>query len=202
MFTGMIERMGKIKQVKPNAKGIQFSIAYRNATDPIGAGESVAVNGVCLTVERSSGMDFTVQAVNETLSRTTLGKMGLGDVPNLERSLKVGDRMGGHFVFGHIDGVGTIEEVTRTAEMFLLSISFPANCEPCAVERGSVAVDGVSLTIQQLGRGSFSVAVVPYTAEVTNLSKKKVDDLVNIEVDMLAKYVQKGGRPSLTEQGF
>lgn len=191
MFTGIVENLVKVISIKQDDQGLRMDIAYQNVKDPLEIGESVAINGVCLTVADCAHESFAVDVVKETLRSTTLGSLKAGESVNIERSLRVGDRLGGHFVFGHVDGVGSILKIVRTAEHFLLAIGYPKNIMNYLAEKGSVAVDGVSLTVQQVADLSFTIAIVPHTAAVTNLSSKKEGDLVNIEADMLARYARR-----------
>ena len=191
MFTGIIEKLATIEARDKTERGIRLRIQYENNTDPVQLGESIAINGVCLTAEQVDKKEFFVSIIHETLNVTTLADLKQGGTVNLERSLKVGDRIGGHFVFGHVDGIGSIIDVRRTSEDHVLSIETPRGYENYLVEKGSVAVDGVSLTVQAVQSNFFTVAIVPYTAEATTLGKKIKGDRLNIEADTLAKYVQK-----------
>lgn len=191
MFTGIIERIVLIKHIEKSDRGLRFGIEYDNALDPIRLGESVAINGVCLTAASVEKNEFWVEAVQETLKVTTLSQTKLADFVNLERSLKVGDRVGGHFVFGHVDGVADVHKIEHSSDSHVLTIGVPVGCGGYIVEKGSVAIDGVSLTIQQIRTDSFTVAIIPHTAKVTTLGTKRVGGQVNLEADMLAKYALK-----------
>lgn len=190
MFTGIIENLVKIISISQSDQGLRMKVAYQNAKDPLKRGESVAMNGVCLTVADCTPESFAVDVVKETICSTTLGQLKVDESANIERSLRIGDRLGGHFVFGHVDGVGRILKIVRSPEHFLLAVGYPKGIKFYLAEKGSIAVDGVSLTIQQLTEFSFTVAIIPHTAAVTNLGTKKEGDLVNIEVDMLARYAR------------
>ena len=191
MFTGIIEKLATIEAKDKTERGVRLRIQYENNADSIQLGESIAINGVCLTAEKVDKKGFFVSVVHETLNVTTLADLKQGSTINLERSLKVGDRIGGHFVFGHVDGISSIIDVRRTLEDHALSLEIPRGCENYLVEKGSVAVDGVSLTIQTVQNNFFTVAIVPHTAKATTLGEKIKGDRLNIEADMLVKYVQK-----------
>lgn len=191
MFTGIIEKLAVIEAKDKTERGVRLRIQYENNADLVQLGESIAINGVCLTTEKVDKKGFFVSVVHETLNITTLADLKQGSMVNLERSLKMGDRIGGHFVFGHVDGIGSIIDVRRTSEDHALFLEIPRGCENYVVEKGSVAVDGVSLTIQTVQNNFFTVAIVPHTAKATTLGEKIKGDWLNIEADMLAKYVQK-----------
>ncbi len=191
MFTGIVEKLAAIESRDKIERGVRFRIQYENDADPIQLGESIAINGVCLTVEETGKKEFSISAVHETLNITTLADLQVGSKVNLERSLKAGDRIGGHFVFGHVDGISSIVGVHRTTKDHKFSVEIPSGCESYLVEKGSVALDGISLTIQAVQNNFFTVAIVPHTAHATTLGEKIKGDRVNIEADMLAKYVQK-----------
>ena len=191
MFTGIIEKLATIGTKDETERGIRFRIQYENSADPVQLGESIAINGVCLTAEKVDKKGFAVSVVHETLNITTLTDLKQGNKVNLERSLKVGDRIGGHFVFGHVDAVSSIKDIHRTSEDHVLSIEIPNGCQNYLVEKGSVALDGVSLTIQTVRNDFFTVAIVPHTANTTTFGEKIKGNRLNVEADMLAKYVQK-----------
>lgn len=159
--------------------------------EPLEIGESVAVNGVCLTVRMVEGDGFAADLSKETLERTTLGALRQGDALNLERSLRVGDRLGGHFVFGHVDAVGEIERLEPVGEGWTLRVRVPEGFAPFLADKGSVAVDGISLTMCDCAERAFSVALVPHTVAATNLGRRRPGDRVNLEADMLARYVRR-----------
>jgi riboflavin synthase len=154
-------------------------------------GDSVAINGCCLTVIAIKGDVWSFQAGTETLSKTNLGRLQAGDAVNLERSLPVTARLGGHFVQGHVDGVGTVDDIARDADWVTMTFRVPEPLAALMVPKGSVAVDGVSLTLVTVERDRFSIALIPHTLEVTTLGRRQVGDTVNIETDILGKYVQK-----------
>ncbi len=193
MFTGLVQAMGRILQAEDEGAGRRLVIAWDGLAteDPIVLGESIAVNGCCLTAVRIDGERFEVQAGPETLLRTNLGARGAGDRVNLERSLKVGDRLGGHFVQGHVDTVATLRERRSEGEWEFLGFAIDPAWTPLMVPKGSIAVDGVSLTLVEVDEDGFSVMLIPHTLSVTTLGLLRPGDPVNIETDMLARHVRK-----------
>ena len=188
MFTGLIETVGHVSGITSAPSGFRVRVRASMSAELV-LGESVAVNGVCLTVTAVEGDEWQADIGPETARVTTLGSLQTGQVVNLERPLRAGDRLGGHFVQGHVDGVGTIEDVRRDGEAHWLSISFPNALAPLLVPKGSVAVDGISLTVAALRDRQFDVMIIPVTWTHTNLSSLRVTDRVNLECDMLGKYV-------------
>jgi len=188
MFTGLIETVGHVSDIAavPAGYGVRIRTALSRELTP---GESVAVNGVCLTVTAAEGDEWRADIGPETARVTTLGLMKPGQPVNLERSLRAGDRFGGHFVQGHVDSVGTIENVRPDGDAHWLTISFPSALAPMLIPKGSVTVDGISLTVAALRERQFDVMIIPFTWSHTNLSSVGVRDQVNIECDMLGKYV-------------
>jgi riboflavin synthase len=195
MFTGIIDTTGVVKNgVKDNVKAgvkngvdLLISAPYRG----LKKGESIAVNGACLTVERVVKGGFTVHAVATTLGRTLIGEWRKGRVVNLERALRAGDRLGGHFVQGHVDGVGTVERVAEADDALLLDIRVPDEVAETTVLHGAITIDGVSLTVNALPRtGTVQVSLVPFTREHTTLGKLEQGDRVHVEADVLGKYVR------------
>jgi riboflavin synthase len=188
MFTGIVEAVGRLADVRRN-NGAELRI-----TAPFRAvkkGESIAVNGACLTVERVVKGGFTVHAMQTTLGRTLIGEWRKGRVVNLERALRAGDRLGGHFVQGHVDGVGMVERVAEENDALLVDIGVPPEVEETTVLRGAITVDGVSLTVNTLPRaGVLQVSLVPFTREHTTLGKLRRGDRVHVEADVLGKYVR------------
>jgi riboflavin synthase len=191
MFTGLVEALGAVRRVEPNGAGKDLFIAEPKLAPELAAGESVAVNGACLTVVGREADMFRFQAGPETLARTNLADLHPGDCVNLERSLRVGDRLGGHLVQGHIDGFGRIAERRRQGEWELVWFSCAPELAGQMVAKGSVAVDGVSLTVVDVSGDAFSVALIPHTLEHTTLGRRAVGNKVNLETDLLAKYVWK-----------
>ena len=190
MFSGIIEKQGKLIRKDRQGKHIAFTFESQGWEKPLKRGESVSVNGVCLTVVRSSKRNqFTVEAVPETLAQTALGDLRLRELVNLERSLKWGDRIGGHFVLGHIDGMGRIVRKSMHGKSFSLQIEAPFKVMHHLVPKGSISVDGVSLTIQKLSNRTITVAIVPHTAKTTTIGRKKRGDWVNLEADVIAKHL-------------
>jgi riboflavin synthase len=190
MFTGLVEVLAPVREVVPTGAGCDLVIAAPFAAE-LAVGESVAVNGACLTVTARDAAACRFQAGPETLRRTNLGGLCPGDRVNLERSLRVGDRLGGHIVQGHVDGVGCIDRRVPDGEWETVWFACPAELAAQMVSKGSVAVDGVSLTLVDVEAGRFSVALIPHTLANTTLGFKRPGDAVNLETDLLAKYVQK-----------
>ena len=200
MFTGIIEETGRILSCRSEREGALLVIETSTLSAGLKNGDSVAVNGVCLTVIHCDGATFSCQLSTETLQRTNFGSFGAGTPVNLERPVKVGDRFGGHFVLGHVDGVGRLLSASASGDGSNMKFQFPAELERYFVYKGSVAVDGISLTIASLEKGSFSVAVIPHTLNVTNLKDLKLGDPVNLEVDILGKYFERFFQLGLTQR--
>lgn len=190
MFTGLVEEKGVVRQLKPVGKASDVSIECPLVASDAATGDSIAVNGCCLTVVAIDGATLTFQAGDETLSRTNLGELKPGDSVNLERSLKVGQRMGGHYVSGHIDAFATVDQRNDDGEWAEFRFRVPAELTRQMASKGSITVDGISLTLVGVESDRFSVALIPHTLEVTTLGDRQVGDRVNIETDLLAKYVQ------------
>lgn len=191
MFTGLVEAIGRIERVDDEGAGRRFVLVWEGLDEPLKLGESVAVNGCCLSVVAIEGDRFELQAGPETLARTNLGEKRAGDSVNLERAAKIGDRLGGHFVQGHIDDTATLRERRREGDWEFLAFGLNPSWTPLMVPKGSIAVDGVSLTLVDVGPDGFSVMLIPITLAETTLGALKPGDRVNIETDMLAKHVQK-----------
>jgi riboflavin synthase len=191
MFTGLVESLGNVERVEAEGAGKRLVISAPDVAPEMSVGESLAVNGACLTVVERSGRQLHFQAVPETLAKTNLGNLKPGDVVNLERPLAVNGRLGGHFVQGHVDGIGRIAERVRQGKWEMVWFSCPAELTAQMVTKGSVAVDGISLTLVDVASDRFSVALIPHTLSHTTLGQKKPGDSVNIETDLLAKYVHK-----------
>jgi riboflavin synthase len=188
MFTGIVSEVGKVSKVKELNGARQLSIECSFAGDTH-IDESIAVNGVCLTVTESSEKHFTVQCVEETMRKTTFNEIKPGSIVNLERSLTLDKAIEGHIVQGHVDTVGTIESVQQNDSDILITISFAEQYQDYIVGRGSVAIDGISLTVARNDGNRFTVAIIPYTWDYTNLSSKKAGDRVNVEFDIFGKYI-------------
>jgi riboflavin synthase len=188
MFTGLIEATGRLVERQATGGGLRFRIASALARE-LTAGDSLAVNGVCLTVVVAERGEILADVGPETIRVTTLGTLSPGAPVNLERPLRADGRLGGHFVQGHVDAIGSVEDRTAEAEFEWLTISFPPDLAPFLVLKGSIAVDGISLTVARLSADRFGVQIVPYTLEQTNLRAISVRDLVNLECDLLGKYV-------------
>jgi len=191
MFTGLVEVLGRVERVDEENSGRRFRLTWPGLSEALAFGESVAVNGCCLTVVAAEGEGFDVQAGPETLLRTNLGTKGAGDPVNLERSLRVGDRLGGHFVQGHIDTTATLRERRRDGEWEFLAFTIDPQWTALLVPKGSIAVDGVSLTLVDVTADGFSVMLIPHTLAVTTLGTLAPGDRVNIETDMIARHVAK-----------
>jgi riboflavin synthase len=189
MFTGLIESLGHVADIEPEPPGVRLVISAGSIADETKVGDSIAVNGCCLTVVRIDGESLSFQAGEETLKRTDLGRLQLGSAVNLERSLAVGDRLGGHFVTGHIDGQGVLTERLDDKDWSTFWFSAPPELLKQIASKGSVAVDGVSLTVVEVERERFNVALIPHTLAGTTLGRLNVGDSVNLETDLIAKYV-------------
>lgn len=190
MFTGIIQQLGHLTERKDAAGGARLYVRPESPLVDLETGESIANEGVCLTVEPSSRPDrLEYYMSRETLERTTLGGLRAGAALNMERSLGLGAKMGGHFVMGHVDGVGEITRLDRDGEGWNLEIAFPPAMRRYLAPKGSIAVDGISLTVVGICEGRFSVAVIPHTREVTSLREKSAGSPVNLEADMIARYV-------------
>ena len=188
MFTGLIEAVGRVEKVKPLTTGVKFCV-HSVMAEKLNSGDSIAVSGVCLTVTSVKGDRLNADVSPETLQATSLGRLHVGDLVNLERPLRAESRLGGHFDQGHVDATGIIDQLHRQGDFCLLTVMFQEILSPYLVLKGSVAVDGISLTISGLSRDRFSAQIVPYTLENTNLRVAKTNDLVNLESDILGKYV-------------
>jgi len=191
VFTGLVEAVGQIERVDDEGAGRRLTLVWEGLAEPLAIGESVAVNGCCLSVVAAEAERFELQAGPETLLRTNLGDKQPGDRVNLERAARIGDRLGGHFVQGHIDDTATVRERRREGEWEFLAFNLDPSWTPLMVPKGSIAVDGVSLTLVDVEPDGFSVMLIPITLAETTLGLLKPGDRVNIETDMLAKHVQK-----------
>lgn len=188
MFTGIIEHVGHIESIHELDGGREFTIEG-DISSLLEVDDSICINGVCQTVVKKTAHAFTVQAVEETLRKTTFGKLDEGQLVNLERSLSLNQLLDGHIVQGHVDTTGDIREIHKEGTDYLLSVSYPADFARLLVGRGSISVDGISLTVARLEVDYFTVAIIPYTFEHTNVKTLKAGDSVNLEFDILGKYV-------------
>jgi riboflavin synthase len=188
MFTGLVEDVGAVVACTPTAGGSRLRITSALARG-VAEGESLAVNGVCLTAIGADGTEVLADLGPETLRATTLGSLGRGALVNLERPLRADGRVGGHFVQGHVDAVGRIDDIRLASEFTWVAVSFPPELAPYIVHKGSIAVDGISLTVAALEASRFEVQVVPFTLANTNLRQARVGDRVNLECDLIGKYV-------------
>jgi riboflavin synthase len=209
MFTGMITALGSIRRVTRKGADALLEVDASMSLEDIRIGDSLAINGACLTVTQKAGRRFTADVSAETLSRTNLGALKAGDQVNLEKALRFNDFLGGHLVLGHVDGQGRLQEKTGSANSIILGIEIPEGLLRYLVEKGSVAVDGVSLTVNRCEKNRFYVSMIPHTAIMTTLGFKKVGDTVNIETDIIGKYVERFLQPRkgmdmefLAEHGF
>jgi riboflavin synthase len=190
MFTGLIQEVGTIESITTNPEGKEFVIKAPSLIKQIKIDDSVATNGVCLTATKIQGETFKVQAVHMTLEKTSIGFLKPQDKVNLELSLRPNDRLGGHFVQGHVNALGKIQNIQMAGKNWEIEVSFPKELRKYMISEGSIALDGISLTIARLSDSALTVAIIPHTLEKTSLSSKKVGDVLNLEVDMLAKYIE------------
>lgn len=192
MFTGLVEGRGTVHLLEKNGSAIDLTLEISELiTNDAHIGDSVAINGCCLTVVEINNGYLKFQAGAETLAKTNLGRLTVGDQVNLERPLSANGRLGGHFVQGHVDGVGSIKSIDRDGEWITMWFEVPRELALQMVPKGSVTIDGISLTIVECQQTAFSIALIPHTLEVTTLGQRQVGDVVNIETDILGKYVQK-----------
>ena len=213
MFTGIIENKGKVLRVEYRGLEKRLTIEFPRHLTEVQLGDSININGVCLTIVEKEGERVGFDLSSETLQKTVLGELKEGDRVNLERALKLNDRLGGHIVTGHIDGIGVIVEKKKEREFLNLKIRIPKPVSKYVVQKGSIAIDGISLTVNECQGEEIQLTLIPYTLEKTTLMDKKIGDRVNVEVDILGKYVEKflnreGGKPGgldlsfLKEHGF
>ncbi|MGM0472101.1 MAG: riboflavin synthase [Bacillota bacterium] len=203
MFTGIVEEIGEISRINRGSQSIELETKAEQVLEDIELGASIATNGICLTVTDFSQEHFTVDVMPETLRKTSLQELKVGSPVNLERALRLDDRLGGHLVSGHIDGTGEIKSKVREDNAILVTITLPDSLEKYLIPKGSIAIDGVSLTIAHLGEQEFTVSLIPHTAKITILGTKSVGDIVNLEADLVGKYVASilaGDRDSNNQQ--
>lgn len=203
MFTGLIEEIGEVKSLTRGTI-CKLTIISSKIINEVIIGDSVAINGVCLTVTSIGSGTLTFDAVPETLSRSNLGNLRTSDKVNLEASIRAGQMMGGHFVLGHVDGIGTIESINSLADSRVIRFKAPQEILKYVVEKGSIAIDGISLTVASCDNTGFAIAVIPHTLSATTLNNKRPGDQVNLESDIIGKYVEKfiagrGGSSNVTE---
>ena len=191
MFTGIVEELGEVLHVTDLGDSVRLSVRGPRVVEDARRGDSIAVNGVCLTVVESDGAGFTADVMRETLDRSSLGALRAGSPVNLERPMRLDGRLGGHLVQGHVDGTGSIVDREHSEHWDVVRIALPSELERYVVHKGSITVDGVSLTVASVTAGSFTVSLIPTTLELTTLGRKQPGDPVNLEVDVVAKYVER-----------
>lgn len=191
MFTGIIEELGTVKDIKKDSKGARLSISAKTVLEGLKTGDSITVNGACLTAVNISNNSFEADVAPETLKKTNLGTLKNSSKVNLERALRLSDRLGGHLVTGHIEATGKIKEKKSAGNSYLFFIEAPKEILKYVVPKGSIAIDGISLTVVDVTDRSFSIAVIPHTMAVTTLGTKGAGDTVNLETDIIGKYVEK-----------
>lgn len=199
MFTGLVEEIGKISKIRKGINSYQISIEAKYILSDIKLGDSIATNGACLTVVEKNNSNFTVDIMAETVKLTSFDKMKLGDTVNLERAMRLSDRLGGHLVSGHIDGIGKINKIKKEDIANIISIEAPQELLNQMLNKGSIAIDGISLTITHVSSKEFQVSIIPHTSKETTLLKKSIGDLVNLETDMIGKYVLRFLNPDKKE---
>ena len=191
MFTGIVEEMGVVKSLEKGMAGTRLTIFASRVLDDLGIGASISVSGACLTVVAGGEKEFAVEVSQETLAVTTIGRLSAGTPVNLERAMSMGDRLGGHLVAGHVDGVGTVTHRRQEGNAIVLAIEAPKEVLRHCVHKGSITIDGISMTINEVSERTFSVAVIPHTAKVTTLGLRQPGDQVNLESDLIGKYVER-----------
>ena len=201
MFTGIVEEVGTVRRVPPASSAGAIVIEAHRVLEDTRIGDSIAVNGVCLTVTAMADGQFSADVMPETLRASGLGSLRVGDPVDLERAMPADGRFGGHIVSGHIDGTGRIRSIVRERNAHIVIIEAPKRILDLVVEKGSIAIDGISLTVANVEETAFSVSIIPHTATETVLLKKRPGDAVNLENDIIGKYVQKLLRPRETKQG-
>lgn len=190
MFTGIVEEMGKISSIKKGSHSAVLSMAANKILEDIHIGDSIAVNGICLTVTSFNKQSFSVDVMHETINRTSLSNLSIGDFVNLERAMPVGGRFGGHIVSGHVDGTGEITYIQRDDNAILYTIKADSKIIRYIVEKGSITINGISLTVVSCKDDKFTISAIPHTVDVTILKYLKVGDKVNLEVDIVGKYIE------------
>lgn len=191
MFTGIVEEIGIVKSIKRGTRSAVLNIQANKVLEDMRMGDSINTNGICLTVTGFDSKGFTVDVMFETIKRTNLNDLLPGSKVNLERALQISDRLGGHLVSGHIDGTGSISNIQKDDNAILYTIECDVKIAKYIIEKGSVGIDGISLTVVNVNDKNFTVSIIPHTVEMTNLSEKNIREMVNIECDMIGKYVEK-----------
>ena len=191
MFTGLIEEIGRVDSIIKSTKAARITIKAGKVLEDVKLGDSICTNGVCLTVTYFDGEKFTVDAMAETMRRSNLGSLSKGDEVNLERALRLSDRLGGHIVSGHIDGLGKIENYIKEDNAVWITISTEPDLLKYIVQKGSITIDGVSLTVAYIDEENFKVSIIPHTKDATTLLHKNIGAMVNLECDMIGKYIEK-----------
>ena len=191
MFTGLVEELGTVRRIERRGASQWLEIAAERVVDDLRVGDSVNIDGACQTAVDIDGSGFAVESVSETLSRTTLGNFRVGQAVNLERALRADQRLGGHLVLGHVDGVGRITRIAEQDREWVVEIAPPTELARYIAAKGSIAIDGISLTVAGLSSGGFTVAIIPHTFDNTTLSHRRAGDSANLEVDVIARYVER-----------
>ena len=191
MFTGLIEEIGTVKEISKKGDNLRLVIGANKIMDDISMGSSIAIDGTCLSVVKYTSNTFEVDISEETVKKTTIGGFKPGRKVNIERAMKIGDRLGGHFVTGHIDGIGEIVKFDRTVDGAYLGIKASEDTIRYMIYKGSVAIDGISLTVANVDSNSIAIALIPHTIEMTNLKEKSIGEKVNIECDIIGKYIER-----------
>ncbi len=191
MFTGIIEEVGSVASIRKGAHSCVLTVNASRVLEDVHLGDSIATNGVCLTVTSFTSHSFSADVMHETLNRSSLGSLHIGSPVNLERAMLAGGRFGGHIVSGHIDGVGTISSIKEDDNAVWYTVEAPSNILRYIIEKGSITLDGISLTVAKVTNSNFSVSIIPHTRVQTNLASKKVGDVLNLENDLVGKYVER-----------
>ncbi len=191
MFTGLVEEIGRVQSIIKSTKSARIIINAETVLEGVNLGDSISTNGVCLTVTSFTSKSFSVDVMAETMRRSNLHILSPGDEVNLERALRLGDRLGGHMVSGHIDGMGTIANYENEDNAVWVTIDTSTELLKYIVQKGSIAIDGISLTVAYVDENVFKVSIIPHTKDITTLLRKKVGDIVNLECDMIGKYIEK-----------
>lgn len=191
MFTGLVEEIGKVKNIKNISGGKRIAVGADFVSDDVKVDDSISVNGVCLTAVSISNNIFEADAVGETLNKSTLNEIKVGSEVNLERALKLSDRLGGHFVQGHVNGIGSVNKITKLGDNYSLTIRVPEKLTKYIVDEGSITLDGISLTVARIKENYVEISIIPHTWNHTTLRNKQVGSKINVETDILGKYIEK-----------